>query len=331
MGFGLLSYSREPLLEGHDVPENSVKQTGQGTIGGLHQYSLTEAKCECCEDCPDCDCKKCKVDKDLTKGGPGDDFALGYPMQASKDEHAVAEEPWQPWETPQPASPLDEFRRLSGLGGDDASYLPSPMSTGNRNVYSSGQRGILDAGPEPTLAESAAGKLGKADTIHMNYGGTRYKFDHGIFIDAVDKDGSFRVSQAGNPTKKLGATKSLESAKKLALKKADFSESVEEAAKQSSLGKAPAANEEFFGEADPKKAAPAKDAPEKDAPENDAPGRTTGKATRSRKDGITRAGKQMRSEIEQAVRKLKAKYGLPRDTGWKAPPAPKPEPPEDKN
>lgn len=250
MGFGLLSYSREPLLEGHDVPENSVKQTGQGTIGGLHQYSLTEAKCECCEDCPDCDCKKCKVDKDFAKGGPGDDFALGYPMQASKDEHEVAEEPWQPWEAPQPASPLDEFRRLSGMGGDDASYLPSPMSTGNRRVLSDRRRGILD--PEP--------------------------------------------------------------------------ESVEEAAKQSSLGKAPVANEEFFGEADPKK-----DAPEKDAPDNAAPGRTTGKATRSRKDGITRAGKQMRSEIEDAVRKLKAKYGLPRDTGWKAPPAPKPEPPEDKN
>lgn len=251
MGFGLLSYSREPLLEGHDVPENSVKPTGQGTIGGLHQYSITESKkCECCEDCPDCACEDCKVDKDFHQGGPGDDFALGYPMQAGKEEETDAEPPWAPWETPQPASPLDEFRRLAGMGGNDASYLPSPMSTGNRNVYSAGTRGILDAGPEP----------------------------------------------------------------------------VEEAAKQSSLGKAPAANEEFFGEADP-----AKDAPEKDAPENEKPGRTAGRATRSRKDGVPRAGKQMRSEIAAAVRKLKAKYGLPRDTGWKAPPAPKPEPPEDKN
>jgi hypothetical protein len=326
MGFGLLSYSREPLLEGSAVPENSVKPTGQGTLGGLHQYSITEAKCECCEDCPDCDCKKCKVDKDFKKGGPGDDFALGYPMQASKAEHADAEPPWSPWETPQPASGLDEFRRLTGMGGDDASYLPSPMSTGNRNVYSAGRRGILDPGPEPEpepeLSESKD-KLGKADTIHMNYGGTRYKFDHGIFIDAVDKDGTFRVAQAGQPTKKLGVAKSLEAAKKLALKKADFSESVGEAAKQSSLGKAPV-SEEYIGEADPKKK-------EKSAPEAPEPGGTAGRATRSRKDDIPKAGKQMRSEIEDAVRKLKAKYGLPRDTGWKAPPAPKPEPPEDKN
>ena len=323
MGFGIWSYSREPLLKGHAVPENSVKQTGQGTLGGLHQYSLTEAKkCACCEGCPDCDCKKCKADKDFKRGGPGDDFALGYPMQSSKDEHEVAEPAWQPWETPQPATPLDEFRRLSGLGGDDASYLPSPLSTGNRNVYRDGRRGILDPGPEPELSESKD-KLGKADTIHMNYGGTRYKFDHGIFIDAVDKDGSFRVSQAGQPTKKLGVAKSLEAAKKLALKKADFSESVGEAAKQSSLGKAPV-SEEFFGEADPEEK-------EKSAPEGPEPGRTAGRATRSRKDGIPRAGKQMRSEIEVAIRKLKAKYGLPRDTGWKAPPAPKPEPPEDKN
>jgi hypothetical protein len=232
MGFGIWSYSREPLLEGNAVPENSVKKTGQGTLGGLHQYSLTEGKKKAKKCGPECDCEKCEADRVL---------------QSSKDEHEVAEPAWQPWEVPQPASPLDEFRRLTGLGGDDASYLPSPLSTGNRNVYRDGRRGILDPGSEP----------------------------------------------------------------------------VEEAAKQSPLGKAPV-SEEFFREADPEEK-------EKSAPEGPEPGRTAGRATRSRKDGIPRAGKQMRSEIEVAIRKLKAKYGLPRDTGWKAPPAPKPEPPEDKN
>lgn len=239
MGFGLFSYSREPLFEGNAVPENSVKPTGQGTTGGLQQYALTEAKCKCCADCPECDCEDCKVDKDVKKGGPGDDFALGYPMQASKEESQ--EQSWQPWEPPQPASPLDEFRRLAGMGGDDASYLPTPVSTGNRNVYSAGRRGLLDAGPEP----------------------------------------------------------------------------VEEAAKQSPLGKEPV-SEEFIREAEPQRSAPKKP----------APSRTSGSADRSRKDDVPKAGKQMRADIAAAVRKLKAKYGLPRDTGWKAPPAPKPEPEE---
>jgi hypothetical protein len=67
--------------------------------------------------------------------------------------------------------------------------------------------------------------LGKPDTIHMNYGGTRYKYDHGIFVDATDDDGLFHVSQAGNPTKKLGTASSLDEAKKLALRGADFDKS----------------------------------------------------------------------------------------------------------
>jgi hypothetical protein len=39
---------------------------------------------------------------------------------------------------------------------------------------------------------------GAPDVIHgMKYGGTRYKFNHGIFIDHVERDGMYYVAQAG--------------------------------------------------------------------------------------------------------------------------------------
>jgi hypothetical protein len=71
---------------------------------------------------------------------------------------------------------------------------------------------------------SAAKSLGRPDVLHgMKFGGTRYKYDFGIFIDHVEKDDTFHVNQAGRPTKKLGTAKSLKDAEKIALKKGDLS------------------------------------------------------------------------------------------------------------
>ena len=71
---------------------------------------------------------------------------------------------------------------------------------------------------------AAAKSLGRPDVLHgMKFGGTRYKYDFGIFIDHVEKDDTFHVNQAGRPTKKLGTAKSLKDAEKIALKKGDLS------------------------------------------------------------------------------------------------------------
>ena len=75
--------------------------------------------------------------------------------------------------------------------------------------------------------DEAAGKLGKPEIIRrMKYGGTRYKYLYGIFIDHLEKDDTYHVTQAGRPDKKLGVAKSLKAAEALALKKGDLSESV---------------------------------------------------------------------------------------------------------
>jgi hypothetical protein len=71
-----------------------------------------------------------------------------------------------------------------------------------------------------------ADKLGKPEVINGMKFGTRYKYNHGIFIDHVEDKGEFHVSQAGRPSKKLGFAKSLAKAKEIALKKGDFMESV---------------------------------------------------------------------------------------------------------
>ena len=66
-------------------------------------------------------------------------------------------------------------------------------------------------------------KLGRADVIlGMNFGGTRYKYFYGVFIDEVLSTGEFRVSQAGRPTKSLGSRKTLAAAKRLACSKAEM-------------------------------------------------------------------------------------------------------------
>jgi len=73
------------------------------------------------------------------------------------------------------------------------------------------------------LLKEAAKKLGKPEIIHgMKYGGTRYKYNYGIFIDHVEKDGDFLVAQSGKRTKKHGKAKSLKEAEKLALRKCEF-------------------------------------------------------------------------------------------------------------
>lgn len=83
--------------------------------------------------------------------------------------------------------------------------------------------GLQDGEIEGLIDEMKAGKLGKPDVIHgMKYGGTRYKYDWGVFIDAFDKTGEFKVYQAGRPSKLLGTAKSLDKAKEIARKKADF-------------------------------------------------------------------------------------------------------------
>lgn len=54
----------------------------------------------------------------------------------------------------------------------------------------------------------------------MGYGGTRYKYLHGVFIDYLaSKTGradAFLVSQAGRPSVKLGTARTLNAAKRLA-------------------------------------------------------------------------------------------------------------------
>jgi hypothetical protein len=87
----------------------------------------------------------------------------------------------------------------------------------------------LHAMPKAWLSENldeAAGELGKPDVITgMKYGGTRYKYLHGVNIDHVEKDKEFIVWQADYPkSKRLGTAKTLKDAEKLALQKADLSQ-----------------------------------------------------------------------------------------------------------
>lgn len=88
------------------------------------------------------------------------------------------------------------------------------------------QRAVRKAAPKNWLAE--ADKLGKPDVITGMKFGTRYKYNHGIFIDHVEDKGEFHVSQAGRPSKKLGFAKSLAKAKEIALRKGDFMESADD-------------------------------------------------------------------------------------------------------
>lgn len=102
-------------------------------------------------------------DRDFDKGGPGDDFALGYPMTASARRKAKAakkaalakkeEYPapfavdgsapeWEMYTGPAEPSPLDEFRNLAGLGRRVS--LPSPLSLGDRRIPQPHGDGFLD-------------------------------------------------------------------------------------------------------------------------------------------------------------------------------------------
>lgn len=131
-------------------------------------------------------------DPGFKKGGPGDDFALGYPMTAKKkaavrrarkkarcarsaaQTESVAGAPapfavtdpahgenspqaqedgttpprWEPWAPPSEPSVLDEFRALSGLSRDARSFLPSPVSPGDRSLPQDLGPGILDPGSD---------------------------------------------------------------------------------------------------------------------------------------------------------------------------------------
>jgi len=73
-----------------------------------------------------------------------------------------------------------------------------------------------------------ADKLGKPDVITGMKFGTRYKYNHGIFIDHVEDKREYHVSQAGRPSKKLGYAKTLAKAKEIALRKGDFMESADD-------------------------------------------------------------------------------------------------------
>jgi hypothetical protein len=64
---------------------------------------------------------------------------------------------------------------------------------------------------------------GTPDTFNMKYGGTRYKYNNGISIDYVEKDGLFYAWQAGNPTVKLGHATTLQEAEEIAVQGADLS------------------------------------------------------------------------------------------------------------
>jgi len=73
------------------------------------------------------------------------------------------------------------------------------------------------------LLTAAKKDLGKPEVIHgMKFGGTRYKYNYGINIDHIEKDGDFLVWQVGKTTKKHGKAKSLKEAEKLALRKCEF-------------------------------------------------------------------------------------------------------------
>lgn len=62
--------------------------------------------------------------------------------------------------------------------------------------------------------------LGAADIIHgMSYGGVRYKYNHGVFIDNAYADDTYRVNLAGRPTQHLGTRRNLVAAKRLACRK----------------------------------------------------------------------------------------------------------------
>jgi len=102
---------------------------------------------------------------------------------------------------------VSEMRNVFAKREDDARKRKADKAKGQTKAW-----GGRDLGSKPTVIRN------------MKYGGTRYKYDHGIFVDATDEDGLFHVSQAGNPTKKLGYASSLEEAQKLALRSADFSE-----------------------------------------------------------------------------------------------------------
>lgn len=83
---------------------------------------------------------------------------------------------------------------------------------------------ILSAVQEDKTSSTLSVKefLGTPEIIHgMKYGGTRYKYNHGIFIDFIEADEEFQVYQAGHPSKLLGKASTLEDAKKIALDKAE--------------------------------------------------------------------------------------------------------------
>lgn len=76
----------------------------------------------------------------------------------------------------------------------------------------------------------------------------------------------------------------------------------------SNMSEVHAMGEDFIGEADP------------------VSSRVSGDTNPSRKDALPKAGKSFSKELQVAIKDLRGKYGLPRDTGWKAPPAPKEDP-----
>ena len=94
-------------------------------------------------------------------------------------------------------------------------------------------------------------KLGNPEVIPDMKFGTRYKYNHGIFIDhVVDKD-EFHVSQAGRPSKKLGFAKSLAKAKEIALRKGDFMESLEDLTEAASKALSLVSSKLSFGSGNP--------------------------------------------------------------------------------
>lgn len=67
---------------------------------------------------------------------------------------------------------------------------------------------------------------GRPDVIdRMKFGGTRYKYDHGVFIDQVFGRGSkpdmYLVAQSGRPSRRLGKARTLRRAKLIACEKAE--------------------------------------------------------------------------------------------------------------
>jgi hypothetical protein len=165
---------------------------------------------------------------------------------------------WLEYEKTAALAELDRAAVAGGADPDDLRELRQRVKEINKELGKK-RRGSPKRNPG---SKKAVDVLGKPDVVSGMKFGSRYKYNHGIFIDYVADEGLFHVSQAGRPSKKLGTAKTLAQAEKIAREKGDFSQML--GAKATTRGAKPKATKKQGKKQNPETAiAPVEPAPKK--------------------------------------------------------------------